>query len=194
MKKEITNMNRTRSAIAITSILIILFTTMLFLSVLDQIFYVSLISVSMLAGFIIFFSDRIKEINLKEFKMLLSEIKAAKEEIFAKEKEVKDIAFNLAKIIAFTSQVQGRMNNQEGHDRWRKWYRYHLDRLNKITNFTNDEADEIYKIPRMYDELDDLLTKCGNNVSEPSYKEYKPSVDKKIEEIDKIIEKDIENH
>jgi hypothetical protein len=190
---EITNANRTKSAITIASILIILFTSMLFLSVLGQASYISLVSVSMLAGFIIFFSDRIREINIKEFKVLLSEIKAAKEEVFAKEKEVKDIAFNLAKIIAFTSQVQGRMNNQDGHERWRKWYRYHLDRLNEITNFTNDETNEIYKISRMFDELDELLAKCGNNVSKPSYKEHKPSVDKKIEEINKSIEEDIRN-
>lgn len=190
---EITKMNRTKSAITITSILVIFFTILLYLSAIGQMAYVSLISVSMLTGFIIFFSDRIKEINLKELKMHLSEIKAAKEEVFAKEKEVKDIAFNLAKIIAFTSQVQGRMNSQEGHQRWRKWYRHHLDKLNKITNFTNNETDEIYKISRLYDELDELLAKCGNNVSKPSYKEYKPSVNQKIEEVNKIIEEDIGN-
>lgn len=185
--------NRTKSAITITCIFVILFTSLLCLSVIGQVAYVSLISISILAGFIVFFSDRIKEINLKELKMLLSEIKAAKDEVFAKEKEVKDMAFHIAKIIAFTSQVQSRINNEDGYQRWRRWYRHHIDKLNKVTNFTKGETDEIYKISRMYDELDELLAKCGNNVSKPCYKEHKPSVDKKIGEINKLIEEDIKN-
>ena len=49
--------HKTKSAITITSILIILFTSLLWQSIVGQVAYVSLISVSILTGFIVFFSD-----------------------------------------------------------------------------------------------------------------------------------------
>lgn len=83
-------------AVIVSVILITLFSIFLIKNNLSELSYVSLVTISLLSGFIIYFQDRIEAIDLKKMKIILNETKAFYQ-------STKNIAEHIVEIIGFLS-------------------------------------------------------------------------------------------
>lgn len=95
-----------------TLFLIIFFTLVLFFNKINGLSYTALMAISLITGFVIYFKDRIKTIDLREMKIILNETRAVYQ-------STKNIAENIVEIIGFLSaygsgsgEQRKKMNNK----------------------------------------------------------------------------------
>jgi len=146
--------------ILIPTVLLTLFTVLLCLKYIGDVVFATLVTVSICVGTIIYFKDRIKEINLKELIIKLSEAK----------KVLDDINVLAKKLATFLGYVNTHLN---GAYKQRKEFNDLLDKFVDSTNATQSEKKEIMRKPRLVEKLMD-----------PSLK--KDEQKKITEEIDKL--------
>ncbi|MDO9566698.1 MAG: hypothetical protein Q7J15_08160 [Candidatus Desulfaltia sp.] len=153
--------------------------------------FVSFISVVLISGFAFYGFDRIKELDIKNLRLILSEIKETKAEIFAKQDDLKKTAFVMSEILAFSSADNGRMDSKEGYRIKREWYDHKLNELMNDFDFSDKEIQEIKKFSAKYNEIDRLLQdRDVLKVSDPDYKEIKTKLESLSSEIKRMQQED----
>lgn len=85
-----------------------IFTWLLTINTIGSYTYISLFIALSLICLTLFFGDKIKEVNFKEkkIKMYMNQVEKVKDEIFATEREVRNIALELAETINFILDSQ----------------------------------------------------------------------------------------
>ena len=78
--------------------------------------FTSFMSITLICWLAFYGFDRVKELDIKNLKLILSEIKETKKEIFAKQEDLKRTAYTLAEIMAFSNSMQGRLSSKESHE------------------------------------------------------------------------------
>lgn len=66
---------------------------------------------------------RLREFDLRNLRFVLSEIRDVKQSVYAKEQDVRSIAFRLTEILAFAAAFEGRWGSKRSNELKRKWYR-----------------------------------------------------------------------
>lgn len=142
----------------ISIILFLVFTALLYIGKLDELSYSFLVTATALLGLVLHGFDRLKELDLKNLRIVLNELEETKKELFVREEKLKAIAIPLAHIVALTSVSEGRMSSKETWSAKRKWYKKKLEDLMLSLDFTTDEEKEAKKFIEIYDEIDRLFT------------------------------------
>lgn len=174
---------------------ITLFTTLLISKQFGPGYYCFLIALVILISLVIHGFDRLKELDLKNLRMTLSEIKATKEDIFAKQKDLEKTAILMSQVLSFSSSAQGRLGSKEGFKIRRLWYEKKLNKIINNFNFRDDEIKEIKKYAEEYKKLDNLFLERDKYKQEtPEYKVIKEKIDKIINGMDEMLKKDIKNN
>lgn len=179
----------------IGSVCFIVFTTLRCFGKLNDLSYCSMIIVLFLVILALIFYPRLKELDLKNLRLTLIEINEAKEEVASKEKEIKEIAKTLARITAFTGQVQNRMLGEGTHELHEEWYRQQIEYLLKVASFTEDDRKDIFRIYDVYNEFDQALNRSEKKfLSQEQREEIRRRCEGKNTQIENTIKSDIEKY
>lgn len=127
-----------------------LFTFLLVHGQIGEVVYLALVALlallcSVLPGF-----SRLRELDLRNLRLTLDRIEEVKEEVFAKEADLRNIAISLAKIIAFGNAFQGRYKSEEGIQLERNWYLLQTNKLLDLLAVDRKVRQEILKYDTFY--------------------------------------------
>jgi hypothetical protein len=134
-----------------------LFTTLLVKGIVGPASYVTLLSLAALISLVLHGFSRLRQPDLKNLKLTLSKIEEAKAEVFAKEKDLKNIALRLARILAFNNAFQNRVPSEESLSLQRQWYRTQTHQLLELLNIKAFERSDVLKYQEALDKLDTLV-------------------------------------
>lgn len=169
------------------------FTALLVLGYVGEASYVLLVAGTALVGLVLHGFGRLQEIDLKNLKLVLRELKETKEELFVKQQQLKSLATPLAQIIAFSSAAEGRMTSKEFFALRAKWYRKKIKELVDALGIEYSEALETRKYLEKYEEIDKTLgTREGLQTTDPDYQAVKQRLAKLNEELNEMLRADIE--
>ncbi len=178
--------------IIIAVVAIIFFTALLTLDQIGELSFVSLLSLTALISIVVQLFPRLKELDLKNLKLVLQEIKDTKEEIYAREEDLKKISYQTLLILTFNSVTQGRMGSKESWKLQRQWFQKNLAALTDSLHYTEDERSELVKYMNKYNEFDHLLSDRDSlQTTDPDYKEVKEKLNEISAEIQEMLSKDI---
>jgi len=180
------------AAIIIAIIGVAFFTTLLILNKINQPTYCFLIALATLLSIVIFGFHRLQELDLKNLRVTLREIKATQKEIFAKEEDLKKTALLMSQIMALSNSAQGRFGDKEGVKLRREWYENKLDKIIANFNFSDDEIQDIRKFAEKYKEIDRIFAdRDGLRTTDPDYQEVKSKLEELSSEIREMLKKDV---
>lgn len=103
-------------ALLLTLLGIALITCLLVFDKIGQATYAVLFPIICILGLVLYGFRRLRELDLKNLRITLDKIEKTKQEIFAKEKDLRDIGLRLAKILAFNNAFQGRLGSEESKE------------------------------------------------------------------------------
>ncbi len=133
---------------------VVLFTFLLIRKDIGSISYSSLLAILALTCLAISWGSRIRELNLKDLKIILGKHKKIKEDIYAKEEKLKQISVLLSEIIAFNTSTQNRWTSINSVVLRRNWNRKKIDELLKLLNVPETEKEKVFKYSDIYDRID----------------------------------------
>lgn len=169
------------------------FTALLVLGYIGEAAYAFLAACMALLGLVLHGFGRLQEIDLKNLKLVLRELKETKEELFVKQQQLKSLAMPLAKIIAFSSAVGGRLTSKESFALRTKWYRKKIEELIEALGIESSEAAETRKYLEKYEEIDKALgAREGLHTTDPDYEAVKQRLETLNNEINETLKADIE--
>lgn len=90
----------------IFGISVIFFTILLYARLVSDVVFGSLVSILIFTFLVLFYADRLKEIDIKSLKLVLTDIRE-------ESKELKELSYNLSELIAMNSAFQGRWGTHE---------------------------------------------------------------------------------
>lgn len=179
--------------LAISTIVFIVFTILLYVNKIGEASYAFLVAATALFGLVLHGFDRLKEIDLKNLRVVLRELQETKKELFVREENLKSIAIPLAQIVAFTGVSEGRLGSKETWSAKRKWYKKKLEELISSLNFSEHEEKEANKFVEKYDAIDKLLAdRDAMKTTDPDYQKSKEKVEKLSDEIIELMKQDFE--
>jgi len=177
--------------LAISVIVFIVFTALLYTDKLGEASYSFLVAATALFGLVLHGFDRLKELDLKNLRIVLGKLEETKKELFVREEKLKAIAVPLAHIVAFTGASEGRMSSRETLSAKRKWYKKKLEDLILSLDLTTNEEKEAKKFIEKYDELDRLLANLeALKTTDPDYDEARERIDQLNNELTELMKQD----
>lgn len=154
--------------------------------------YCFLIALCALVGCVLNGFDRLQELDIRNLRMTLREIKKTKEEIFAKQEDLKKTALLMAQIVALNNATQGRWGDSAGNELRRNWNDKKMKEVINSFDFSDSETQEIMKFSEKYKTLDELFEKQhALQPTDPAYKELGLQINKLNTEIDDLMKKDV---
>jgi hypothetical protein len=99
---------------------------------------------------------RLREFDLKNLRFVLSEIRDVQQSIYAKEEDLRSIAFRLAEILAVTVAFQGRWGSQRSNELKRRWYRSKARNLLNEIQVPPDRREKVFSVLDALDEMDQM--------------------------------------
>lgn len=179
--------------LVISTIVFIVFTGLLYIGKVGEASYAFLIAATALFGLVLHGFDRLKELDLKNLRIVLRELQETKKELFVREEKLKSIAIPLAQIVAFTGASEGRLSSKETWSAKRKWYKKKLEELIASLNFTSDEEREAKKFVEKYEEIDKLLAdREALKTTDPDYGKVKERIEQISAELNELMRQDFE--
>lgn len=171
-----------------------LFTTLLVLGYIGQAAYSFLVVSVALVGIVLHGFGRLKEVDFKNLKLTLRELKEAKEELSVKQEHLKTLAIPLVQLIALSSVVEGRPSNRESIHLRRKWYKKKIQELVDAFGIGSRAAEDIQKILTKYEEIDKIF--CSHDgqlrTTDPDYESAKKQLESLNNEVNSMLNVDIE--
>ncbi len=178
--------------LVIASVLVVLFTGLLITGRIGEVSYSFLVSVTALLGLVLHGFGRLQELDLRNLKLTLRELKQTRDEIFVREERLKAILIPLAQIIAFSGAVEGRWTEAEFLTLKREWYKKKLRLLIESLGFDSAESKEAQKYIGKYDEIDRLFAgRSGLNITDPDYKEVKQEIEALSNQVNAMLKADL---
>jgi len=183
---------RCEMPLVIASVLVVLFTGLLITGRIGEVSYSFLVSVTALLGLVLHGFGRLQELDLRNLKLTLRELKQTRDEIFVREERLKAILIPLAQIIAFSGAVEGRWTEAEFLTLKREWYKKKLRLLIESLGFDSAESKEAQKYIGKYDEIDRLFAgRSGLNITDPDYKEVKQEIEALSNQVNAMLKADL---
>lgn len=177
----------------ISSVAFTVFTVLLILGYVGEAAYAFLAAVSALMGLVLHGFGRLQEIDLKNLKLVLRELKETKEELFVKQQQLSSLAVPLAQIIAFSSAVEGRLSSKESFSLRRKWYKKKVQELIEALGIDSVSDKETRKYLEKYEEIDKAFgERSVLQTSDPDYEVVKRRIEALSTEVNEMLKSDIE--
>ncbi|MFZ2385221.1 MAG: hypothetical protein WBE75_03330 [Candidatus Omnitrophota bacterium] len=127
-----------------------LFTFLLWKGKLSGSHYTVLLITIILSGFALYGFDRLKELDLKNLKIILAEIKEVRRDVYAKADTVKKLGEEMAELTAFTVTRVGRFSQPDLKDKM-------VENRDKITSVLKELGSDEFKIKNISKQIDDIL-------------------------------------
>ena len=176
----------------ISVIVFLVFTALLYIGKLEEVSYSFLAAATALLGLVLHGFDRLKELDLKNLRIVLGELEETKKELFVREEKLKAIAIPLAHIVALTSASEGRMSSKETWSAKRKWYKKKLEDLMSSLDFTTDEEKEAKKFIEKYDEIDRLFADREDlKTTDSDYDKVRERIERLSNELTELMRQDL---
>lgn len=102
---------------------------------------------------------RLKELDLKNLRMLLAETKEVKKEIFLKKEDLKKHTLAFTKLVAFTGGMMTRAGDKAALDRRTKFIQKNCEKLLESLNASEEEKREAFKIINLLADYDQAVEK-----------------------------------
>lgn len=122
-----------------------------------------------LSGIALYGFDRLKELDLKNWKLVLSEIKEVKRDVYAKAETVKKLGEELAELTAFNVTSVGRFAAPDLQEKM-------IEARDRINELLKEIGSDEKKIEKITGQIDDMVLR-----------DLKRDVHKKIQEITRSI-------
>lgn len=117
--------------------------------------YCFLVATSALLGLVLHGFGRLKELDLKNLRLVLRGLEETKRDLFVREERLKAVLGPVAQILALTASSEGRWaGNRESTNIKREWYRQKVQALTDAMQASGAEAAEISKYMVKYAEFD----------------------------------------
>lgn len=180
--------------LAISAIAFFIFTTLLVFGRIGEASYCFLVAASMLFGLVVHGFGRLQELDLKNLRVVLRELKETKEELFVREAKLKAIALPLVQVIAFAGASEGRMGSAESWAIKRQWYKHKLQRLTDALELDPTESSETKKYAQKYEEIDRALAKReGHKPVDAEYNQSIAEVERLFSELNALLKAELES-
>ena len=171
----------------------IVFNALLYISKIGEASYCFLIASAALVGLVLHGFDRLKELDLKNLRIVLRELKDTKHELFVREEKLKSVALPLAQIAALTGVSEGRLGSKETWAAKRKWYRSKIEELIASLPLNAEETLEAKKYIEKYTALDELLADRNNlKASDPGYAKIVAKLEIMNQELLDMLKSDVD--
>jgi len=129
---------------------LVLFTFLLREGKIGSASYTTLLIISILVSLALYGFDRLKELDLKNLKIVLNEIKEVKKDVYAKAETVKKLGEEMAELTAFNVISVGRFAAEDLQDKM-------LEARDKITAVLKELGSEDAKIQQISKKIDDMV-------------------------------------
>jgi hypothetical protein len=180
----------------VSTIIAILFVTaLLIFKHIGEASYSFLFALISLIAIVIQLFPRLKELDFKNLKLVLSEIKEAKEELYAREEDFKKISHLFLLILSYSTVTQGRWGSKDSAELQRKWFEQKIDCLSDALEYSNEEKSEIKKYIDKYNEYDSLMKGRGAlQTTDPDYEDTKKKLELISNELLLMLKHDVEKN
>ena len=131
-----------------------LFTILLGYHLIGQAAFVILMSTLAFVCIVIPVLRRLKQLDIKNLKMTLDKIEKARDDVFAKEKDLAKISLLVSQLFAFNSAFEGRIYQPETHRLQQEWYNRKMAELLvaiKTSSFATEEVLKYFHAMRRYE-------------------------------------------
>lgn len=177
----------------IAGIAFVVFTSLLVCGYVGEAAYAFLAAGTALMGLVLHGFDRLQEVDLKNLRLVLRELKETRKELFVKQEQLKSLAVPLAQIIALSSAAEGRLSSKESFAIRTKWYKKKVQELIEALGIESAEADETRKYLSKYEEIDTLLgERSALQTTDPDYEVVKKKIEAVASEVNEMLKADIE--
>lgn len=132
-------------ALIVGAVALILFTGLLMSKHLGQMSYVSLLTATGLVCLVLHGFSRLRELDLKNLKVTLDKMERVKEEIFAKEEDLRRVSLLASQLIAFNSAFEGRMHDGESYRLQNEWYYQKIKELLDAVEASPETTADVLK-------------------------------------------------
>lgn len=171
----------TKHAIVAICIFLICFVIFTLLLIYDQILngiYLSLFSVLAFSCIVIALLPRLKEIDFKNLRTTLVEIKKTKKEIFAKEESLKEIALRVSELIKANATFASYLSDEEDDKLQNEFINSKINNLLHVIGFSENTFSQINTIEKALKKAEQSGTV---EEREKNYKEYKNILRREIQ-------------
>jgi len=131
-----------------------LFVLLLFLEKINQVCFVTLMCSTGLFSFVILSLSRLKELDLKNLKLTLTELKQVKSDIYAKEDDLKKSSKLISELILFNSLFASRFGDTRSHECSQLWAKLKAKELLSALNIPDDQQKEVFRFSKMFEKMD----------------------------------------
>ena len=128
-------------AFTIAVVGLILFTILLWMGKIGSTAYTVLISITCLAAIAVHCLPRLVELDLKNLRIILSEMRSIKKDVYAKKEEIRQASIYLAELIVFNMSWQGRSHSGRG-----EFEDFNRERVTELLRSLDVPEDQINKI------------------------------------------------
>lgn len=171
----------------------LIFITLLVVGKIGEASFCFLVAGNALLGLVLHGFGRLQELDLKNLRVVLREIKETKSELLVREERLKSVVIPLVQIMAYTGASEGRWSSSDSAALKRQWYKKKVADLIESLGFSSEEADEAKKFFEKYEEIDRLFAGRGAlQTTDPDYPEVKERIASLSSEINAMIAKDLE--
>jgi hypothetical protein len=162
-------------------------TILLVLGFIGQMAYCFLLALTALLVLVVSGFGRLKELDIRQMRLVLHEMKETQKDIFVREERLKAIAIPLAQMLAYSGVSQGRFSSKKGWVATRQWYRRKLEDFSSALDASPSERAEISKYLARYTEIDSILSDGSLTTNDPDYQAKKIRVDQLSAEIESML-------
>lgn len=113
-----------------------------------------LVSVSFFSLLLIFFGDQVDWFDLKNLKVKMRKIEAARKEVEEREKEVRRVALAISEITVFLAAFHRRLGSDETHELEVEWLKKKVRQLLTESSASVDEQSRAFRFLREIEEMD----------------------------------------
>lgn len=138
----------------IGAILVILASSLLLIDKIGSASFTTFCGISFVLCLALLGFPRLKELDLKNLKLLLSETKEVKKEIHLKKEDLKKHSLAFTKLVAFTGSMMMRISDRDAYDRRIRFVRKNCDNLLNSLNSSEEEKAEAFRIMNLLEERD----------------------------------------
>ena len=130
----------------IGSLLTILATILLACGLLKSTSFVVFCGLTFLLALAVLGFPRLKELDLRNLKMILNEAKEVRKEIYLKEEDLKRHSVALSKVVAFTGGMMMRIGDEAAYLRRMRFIRIQCEKVMRSLNASEEEISDAFHI------------------------------------------------
>ena len=116
--------------------------------------FVIFVCVAIIGAFVIGFVDRIQSFSLRDLRVEMAKVEAARQDVEAREQEVRRIALTLAEVTMFLAAFHRRLGSEESHAIEQKWLESKIRKLLSEVAAVPAEEAKVFRFIRAVHEMD----------------------------------------